>query len=194
MLQISVKQKGNNVIDFLKEIPWTFNETITTDYEINTSISIIFISIRFHLCKPEYIYKKIKSQRKYKVQVLLVLVDVKNYEKCTEELFYVADKYGFTMVLAFSNEEAGKYIKSFALPKSINMIRKKPSSEREQIVEFITAFPKFNKTDAVQLMNSSSSVFDLVKNIDDMKHVFGLGDKKINFFKFYLDKPFDEFE
>ncbi|KAG0440389.1 Mating-type switching protein swi10 [Dictyocoela muelleri] len=194
MIQISIKQKGNNVIEYLKGTPWSYNETITTDYEINMDTSIIFLSIRFHLCKPEYIYKKIKAQRKYKIQVLLVLVDVNNYEKCIAELFYISDKNGFSMVLAFSNEEAGKYIKSFELRKSINLIRKRADGEREKILEFITSFPKINKTDALQLISNNLSLFEMVKNVDDIKFVFGIGDKKIDIFKYYLDKPFEESE
>lgn len=194
MIQVSIKQKGNNILEYLKDVKWSYNDKITTDYEINGIISIVFLSMRFHLCKPDYIYDKFKSQRKYKTQILLVLVDVLNYEKCSEELFFISNEYNFTMILSFSNEEAGKYIKSFSQQKNINLIRKKSYTNEEKITEFFTSFPKINKSDAKQIINNNKSIYDFFKNMENIKSITGIGKKKIDSLNEYLDKKFDEFE
>lgn len=190
VIKVNSHQRGNNVLDFLTQVRWSFYDTLTTDYEIENFISVLFLSLRFHTQKPDYIFSRLNQLREYKVQILLILIDLQNYEEYLKE-FVVLDHQIF---YCFSNDEAAKYLAALDLNahRSTDILKQKYShdlDERKQ--EFIIKFPKLNKNDAKKLTRAKS-IFSLLANENYKKQK--ITDKKIKSIEYYLNMSFQQNE
>ncbi|ADM12453.1 Ercc1-like DNA excision repair protein [Encephalitozoon intestinalis ATCC 50506] len=187
MIKVSPLQKGNNVLNYLSNASWHYDNSITPDYEINRSTALLFLSLRFHSCKPEYIHKRINKLKPYKVKVLLVHVDIPNYSKTIQELF---DTTSLTMVLGFSIDECSRYIRGFdeAGKRSIEAIRRGSHDEEG----FLTAFPKVNKSNAQQILKYNGTLLRFFgKSSEEMEKIPGLGKTKSEDIIKYLNMQFE---
>ena len=54
-LLVSDRQKGNPLLKHLKNVPWKHDATITPDYVLGDRNCAVFISIRYHMLKPQYL-------------------------------------------------------------------------------------------------------------------------------------------
>ena len=71
-------------------------------------------SLRYHKLHPNYIYERLKELGKqYALRILLVLVDTGDHVKALRELTRISVILEFTVVLAWSNEEAARYLETF---------------------------------------------------------------------------------
>ena len=190
VIKVNAHQRGNNVLDYLTRVRWNFEENLTTDYEIENFISVIFISLRFHTAKPEYIIARLNELKDYKVCILLILVDIRNYEQYLKE-FVCLDQQIF---YCFSNDEAAKYLALLDLSanKSTDLLKKKYSQnhfERKQ--EFLSKFPKLNKNDSQDLSQGKSLHSLLVKDSDDHFENQKLSNAKKTMLNEFLDMDFE---
>ncbi|KAF9765078.1 Mating-type switching protein swi10 [Nosema granulosis] len=186
MIKINSLQKGNNLISHLSFSTFVYEDKLSTDYEINGSISVLFLSLRFHCCKPEYIYKRINKLKPYKVSILLLLVDSDNYSSTLLELH---ERVRITIIVAFSNEECARYLRGFDINanRSINLIRKKDSDHET----FLTSFKKLNKNDVEGILNNYTSLKEAFEDVDkNMKFIGGVGEIKSSVLKKYYEMDF----
>lgn len=136
-ITIHPSQKGNPLIKALKNVPYEYTSILKTDYLINGHISVLFLSLKYHKLRPEYIYERIrkamgskvsvdsnginasttevrnttKSQNYANLQALLLLLDSPtNYWDSLEEITKACISNGITLLLAWSFDEAGEYI------------------------------------------------------------------------------------
>lgn len=186
MIKVSPLQNGNNVLSYLSQTSWHYDNAVTADYEINNTTAVLFLSLRFHSCKPEYIHKRINKLKPYKLRVLLVHVDVPNYNKTLRELFNTVP---LTMVLAFTTEECSRYIQGFNLSgtRSIKAIRRKENDHST----FLRSFPKVNKSDVIQVFEryeTLESFFE--KSEGEIEVTQGFGKIKAQTITRYLDMEF----
>ncbi|KAF7683292.1 DNA excision repair protein ERCC-1 [Astathelohania contejeani] len=189
MLKVSDLQTGNGVLEYLKYIPWVYSKDLSCDYEIHDTIGVLFLSIQFHCTKPEYIHKRFKKIKlKYNLRILLVLVDAKNPETCIEELFSIATKNNFTMLLAYSNEEAGKYIHSLVVGRRNTRKKKEIQNEKQ---DFLKAFPHISTTDSEHLSQAFENIISLIDcDIKYLKNIPGIGKKKAELIKKIFEEDF----
>ncbi|KAK1349382.1 DNA excision repair protein ERCC-1 [Hamiltosporidium tvaerminnensis] len=188
MITVNTNQKGNNILNFLSKSTFCFGENIKTDYE-TANASIIFLSLKFHCVKPEYIYKRIKTSTKNR-KILLLHADTVNYELKIEELFQIADTNNFILIIAFSNEECARYIQAFDIneKRSLDILRKKETNQKEIYETFLCYFPKINKTDASKIIG-----FDVNLNVFFNSKIENiLGKNKSENIKNYLEMEFDK--
>lgn len=172
MIKVSPLQRGNSVLNYLSQTLWHYEDGMTADYEVNGTTGILFLSLRFHSCKPEYIHKRIRRLKAYKLQVLLVHVDVANYNRTVRELL---NSVLLTMVLGFSNEECSRYIQGFNVGQSINAIRRRENDQQG----FLGRFPLVNKTDVGEVMSRYGSVGEfLLSGSAEMEKIKGFGKAK----------------
>lgn len=187
MIKVNPNQKGNNILTHINKTAWHFNDQ-TTDYEINNDISILFLSIRFHVSKPEYIHRRIKKLEKYKHCVLMIRIDTVNYESILLELFEISNLYGCVMILCFSDIECGFYLSSFDVKnRGFMKIRRKC----ETVEEFLKIVPKVNKIDVKKIMKSVENLKDLMGREDKwLKSAVGLSEMKIDLMRKYFRMSF----
>lgn len=75
---VNTKQKGNPLLKSINNIPWEFDESIVPDYVVGKTACVLFLSIRYHQLKPDYIQERLKMLGKmYELRILLVQVDTK---------------------------------------------------------------------------------------------------------------------
>lgn len=71
-------------------------------------------SLRYHRIHPEYILDRMsRLARLYILRVLLVLVDVDDYHDVLRELNRNAILNDYTLMLAWSFEEAARYLETY---------------------------------------------------------------------------------
>lgn len=171
MIKVSETQRGNGLLNYLNTAVWQYDAQTRTDYEINSSTAVLFLSLRFHASKPEYIYKRINGTGEFRLRVLMVLVDVPNYNLPLRELFRNAP---LTIVLCRSNEECARYLRGFdaAKKRTTDTLRRRTAG----IDSFLESFPSINKTDCKNIRSSFKTAQRLL-NADEaeLSNIAGLG-------------------
>ncbi|ONH64963.1 DNA repair protein RAD10 [Cyberlindnera fabianii] len=126
--QISVNksQEGNPLLQAIKNVNWAYAEARNPyDYLVNNR-EVIFLSLRYHKLHPEYIGNRMKALMRRNA-ILLTVVDVENSEQIIRELNKLCLFNEFTLILAFTFEQAGKYISFMATTPSKVIKRKAPA-------------------------------------------------------------------
>uniref|UniRef100_A0A8B9VFP3 ERCC excision repair 1, endonuclease non-catalytic subunit n=1 Tax=Anas zonorhyncha TaxID=75864 RepID=A0A8B9VFP3_9AVES len=105
--------RGNPVLRFVRGVPWEFGD-IVPDYVLGPSTCALFLSLRYHNLNPDYIHERLRSLgRSYALQLLLLQVDVKDPHQAVKELAKICVLADCTLILAWSPEEAGRYLETY---------------------------------------------------------------------------------
>lgn len=211
-VQVAQSQKGNPLLESpsMKMTPWSFNGLVLLDYYINATIQVLFLSLKYHKLRPEYVWRRIEKLKggsssadvdsnDQALRVLLVVVDIDSPQDALCSLLVLCVKNDLTLVIAWSFDEAGNYI---AYLKLNEMARSKVSSSiqgikkgdfNSNIVETLTTVRAINKTDVANLLANCKSFKDIVlaaTNENGLKQIPGLGDRKVQNLKTIFSNPF----
>ncbi|KAL6453451.1 ERCC1 DNA excision repair protein ERCC-1 [Candida maltosa Xu316] len=213
---VSPTQKGNILLSNskMKTTAWRFDKSVLCDYYINPTFQILFLSLKLHKLRPEYIdfrWQKFNkgstintTKKDNTLRVLLVVVDIEAHQ---EPLRYLSDfciKHDLSLVLAWSFEEAGNYI---ALSKEIDDTPAKAKKSVQgtrgadyntSVVEAFTGIKSVNKTDVSNLLANCKSVKEIIlqsckEDNDDgvgLANIPGLGATKLTNLKQVFSEPF----
>lgn len=221
------EQTGNPVLSCITKCPWSFVDKHPYDYSLGARAGAYFLSIRYHRMHPNYIYERVRrvsnaststkttvlttppKEETGLLRLLILLVDVPNPEKTILELTRVSLSLEFSIVLAWSNEEAARYLETFKLfeHRSADSIRarKPPPSlsantnncslkkdvSLSAAIDFLTALPKVNRTDAATMLASFGTpghALDVKRQ--DLELCAGFGETKIGAVLGILNEPF----
>lgn len=188
MIKVAAIQRGNKLIEYLGTTPWHYDASCSADYEINLSTYILFLSLKFHNAKPEYIHRRIAKLKDARIQVLIVLIDTPNFNTTLQELFRTVS---ITIVLCRTYEECAKYIRGFEIcsKRSSDVLRRKEST----INVFLQTLGKVNKTDSVNLQSHFSTLREILMASErELSSVQGIGRTKAEQLKNHLNKPFKD--
>ncbi|KAI4291251.1 DNA excision repair protein ERCC-1 [Pancytospora philotis] len=186
MIQVSEVQRGNGVLSYLNAACWYYDADTSADYVINHSSSVLFLSLKFHACRPEYIYKRINRLKKTALNVLMVLVDVPNCMLALRELYRTVP---LTIVACRSNEECSLYLRGLDMAKrrTSMAIRKKTPG----YAGFVESFPSINKTDSAAIRAAYPGIADLLRaDLGSLSSIKGIGSTKASGIIEYLKMPF----
>ena len=184
MLRVSNTQRGNTLLSHLDGTSWTYDDAITADYEIHRDVSILFLSLKFHTCKPEYIIKRIRRLKETRLRIVLVLLDTSNYQLPLRELYGLDT---VTIVPCRSFQECALYIKGFNVAGS----RARPRERRPAQGEFLACFPGVAGSDAEETLGKGVSLRELIcSSREELAQGPGIGDKKAKLLAEYFSKPF----
>jgi DNA excision repair protein ERCC-1 len=191
---VSPRQKGNPIINSIRSVPWEYADIIP-DYVLGTTTCALFLSLKYHRLHPEYIYNRIqKLAGKYNLRILLVMVDIQTHEEPLKELSKTSLINNVTIILAWSAQEAGRYLElfktyEFAAPTSIRAQTSAAYSDR--MVDFITVPRSINKTDALGLVSNFGSVRTAVNAApEEVSMIAGWGEKKVQRWCGAVREPF----
>ena len=171
----------------MKTTPWSFNGSILSDYYINASVQILFLSLKYHKVHPEYIWQRLKklhrgssvsSRSDNSLRVLLVVVDIDAYNEVLRKLADLCIKQDLSLVLAWSFEEAGNYI---------------AYAKQYETSASNATVPAVNKTDVVNLLANFHSFHNVVKegsNGTKLGDILGMGSRKVENMKRVFTEPF----
>jgi len=191
---VNIRQKGNPILNNIRGVPWEWAET-PADYVLGLTTCALFLSLKYHRLHPEYIYTRIKGlQHKFKLRIILTMVDIDNHEEALKELSKTSLINEVTLILCWSAAEGGRYLELFksyehAPPTSIKAHQSTSYSDR--LVEFITVPRSVNKTDAVSLVSTFGSLRTAVNaQPEEIALVAGWGGKKVQRWCGSVREPF----
>lgn len=202
-IQVNPKQRGNPILKSITNIPWEFNDKIIPDYVVGKAACVLFLSIRYHNLKPDYIHERLKQLGKnYELRVLLVQVDIKESQNALKHLTRICLLADLTLMLAWTPEEAGKIIETYKLfeNRSPDFIMEKSETDNyqkvkevkanreivfnifyflNQVVNALTSIKSVNKTDAMTLLTNFGTLGNLIQASENKLNACpGLGVKK----------------
>ncbi|XP_070579395.1 DNA excision repair protein ERCC-1-like [Ptychodera flava] len=163
---VNMRQRGNPILKHIRNVPWEFGD-ILPDYVMGKTTCALFLSIRYHNLKPDYIHDRLKQLgQSYELRVLLVQVDVKDPHHAVKDLTKIAILADCTLILAWSPEEAGRYLETFKAyeSKPPDMLKERVDSDYlSRAIDCLTTVKKVNKTDVVTLLSTFGSMEGIAK-------------------------------
>ena len=191
---VSTRQKGNPILNHVKSLPWEYSD-IPCDYVLGATTCAMFLSLKYHRLHPEYIYGRIRQLGKsYNLRILLTMVDIENHEQALQELSKTSMINNLTLILAWSAQEAGRYIELFksyehASPSSIRA--RQAESWQESLTEFVTTPRNINKTDAASLISNFGTLRAAINaEPEELALIPGWGEKKVKSWYTTVREPF----
>jgi DNA excision repair protein ERCC-1 len=178
----------------LRQFAWEFSD-IPADYVLGQTTCALFLSLKYHLLHPEYIYNRIKSLAgKYLLRILLVMVDIGTHEDSLKELSKTSLVNNVTVILCWSAAEAARYVELYKSYEHANASAIKgveSKSYAEKMVDFVTVPRSINKTDAVSIVSAFGSIKAAVNaRPEEISVVSGWGEKKVRKWCTVVDEPF----
>ncbi|XP_004710637.1 DNA excision repair protein ERCC-1 [Echinops telfairi] len=191
---VSSRQRGNPVLKFIRNVPWEFGEVLA-DYVLGQSTCALFLSLRYHNLHPDYIHERLQSLGKnFALRVLLVQVDVKDPQQALKELAKMCILADCTLILAWSPEEAGRYLETYKAyeQKPADLLKEKLEQDFvSRVTECLTTVKSVNKTDSQTLLATFGSLEQLIAaSREDLALCPGLGPQKARRLFDVLHEPF----
>nr|XP_060507449.1 DNA excision repair protein ERCC-1 isoform X3 [Panthera onca] len=152
-------------------------------------------SLRYHNLHPDYIHGRLQSLGKsFALRVLLVQVDVKDPQQALKELAKMCILADCTLVLAWSPEEAGRYLETYKAyeQKPADLLMEKLEQDFvARVTECLTTVKSVNKTDSQTLLTTFGSLEQLIAaSREDLALCPGLGPQKARRLFDVLHEPF----
>ncbi|KAM9631730.1 DNA excision repair protein ERCC-1 isoform 1-T1 [Trichechus inunguis] len=191
---VSPRQRGNPVLKFVRNVPWEFGDVLP-DYMLGQSTCALFLSLRYHNLHPDYIHQRLQSLGKnFALRVLLVQVDVKDPQQALKELAKMCILADCTLVLAWSPEEAGRYLETYKAyeQKPADLLMEKLEQDFiSRVTDCLTTVKSVNKTDSQTLLAIFGSLEQLIAaSREDLALCPGLGPQKARRLFDVLHEPF----
>ncbi|KAM3402719.1 hypothetical protein ACQJBY_006501 [Aegilops geniculata] len=167
---VSNRQKGNPLLKHIRNARWTFAD-IVPDYVIGQSSCALYISLRYHLLHPDYLYYRIRElQKNFKLRVILCHIDIEDVVKPLHEVTRTSLLHDCTLLCGWSLEECGRYL------ETIKVFENKPAdSIREH-------------TDNDYLSRSLSRIMDA--SMEELARCPGIGERKVKRLHDTFHEPF----
>lgn len=191
---VSPRQRGNPVLQFVRNVPWEFGE-VQPDYVLGQSTCALFLSLRYHNLHPDYIHERLQGLGKsFALRVLLVQVDVKDPQQALKELAKMCILADCTLILAWSPEEAGRYLETYKAyeQKPADLLMEKLEQDFvSRVTDCLTTVKSVNKTDSQTLLAAFGSLEQLIAaSREDLALCPGLGPQKARRLYDVLHEPF----
>lgn len=191
---VNPRQKGNPVLKHIRNVPWEMGDIIP-DYLLGPSTCALFLSLRYHHFNPEYIHERLKLLgQRYELRILLVQVDVKDPHQTIRELSKMAIMADCTLMLAWSSEEAGRYLETYKVYENKPpdaLLGQSEGDYLSKLTDCLTTVKGINKTDVVSLSSTFGSLANMATaSKDDLALLPGFGPLKAQRLHDLLQQPF----
>ncbi|XP_038999218.1 DNA excision repair protein ERCC-1 isoform X2 [Hibiscus syriacus] len=167
---VSHRQKGNPLLKHIRNVRWAFAD-IVCDYLLGQNSCALYLSLRYHLLHPDYLYYRIRElQKNFKLRVVLCHVDVEDVVKPLLEVTKTALLHDCTLLCGWSLEECGRYL------ETIKVYENKPAD----LIQ--------GQMDTDYLSRSLSSIMDA--SMEDLARCPGIGERKVKRLHDTFHEPF----
>lgn len=221
---VNSNQQKNPLLQSLRSVRYVLTDAISpAHYLLSDSCCALFLSLKYHVIHPEYIYERVNELSRggglYQLKVLLVMVDHVVYEAHLKELTILAVRTNWTLLVAWTYEEAARHIEHLRVnaekPADVIMGRfddglgcgttststsstgnsssssSKAFSMNQSLVDALTSVKSVNRTDAATLLGSFDTFGDLVRaNTDLLTCCPGISMVKAKRLQTLFQKPF----
>uniref|UniRef100_A0A0D9XLL6 DNA excision repair protein ERCC-1 n=1 Tax=Leersia perrieri TaxID=77586 RepID=A0A0D9XLL6_9ORYZ len=191
---VSHRQKGNPLLKHIRNARWTYAD-IVPDYVLGQSSCALYISLRYHLLHPDYLYYRIKElQKNFKLRVILCHIDVEDVVKPLHEVTRTALLHDCTLLCGWSLEECGRYLETIKVyeNKSADSIREHMDNDYlSRLTHALTSIRHVNKTDVVTLGSSFGSLSQVMNaSMEELARCPGIGERKVKRLHDTFHEPF----
>ncbi|XP_071108014.1 DNA excision repair protein ERCC-1-like [Haliotis cracherodii] len=193
-LIVNQRQRGNPILKHVRNIPWEYGN-IVPDYVMGQSTCALFLSLRYHQLNPEYVHKRLQLLGKsFDLRVLLVQVDIKDPHHLLKDLAKMCILADCTLMLAFSPEEAGRYLETYKVyenkpPEAI--MERTENNFMAKMTDCLTTVKSVNKTDCMTLMTTFGSLEKVMKaGREELSLCPGFGPQKAQRLHDVFHQPF----
>ncbi|XP_069738640.1 DNA excision repair protein ERCC-1 isoform X4 [Phaenicophaeus curvirostris] len=188
---VSPRQRGNPVLRFVRNVPWEFGDVVP-DYVLGQSTCALFLSLRYHHLHPDYIHERLRLLgRSYELRVLLLQKDPLQALKDLAKVCILAD---CTLLLAWSPEEAGRYLETYKSyeQKPPDLLKERVEQDfLSRMSDCLTSVRSVNRTDVVSLLGAFGSLASLAAaSPQDLSLCPGIGPQKAKRLFDALHAPF----
>ncbi|KAL1802326.1 hypothetical protein ACET3Z_030973 [Daucus carota] len=191
---VSNRQKGNPLLKHIRNVRWEFAD-INCDYLLGQNTCALFLSIRYHLLHPDYLYFRIRElQKNFKLRVVLCHVDVEDVVKPLLEITKTAMLHDCTLLCAWSLEECGRYLETLKVyeNKPADIIQGQMDTDyTSRLTGALTSIRHVNKTDVVTLGSTFGSLSHIMDaSMEDLGRCPGIGERKVKRLYETFHEPF----
>ncbi|KAL5703112.1 Excision repair cross-complementation group 1 [Ranunculus cassubicifolius] len=191
---VSHRQKGNPLLKHIRNVKWVFADVVC-DYLLGQSSCALYLSLRYHLLHPDYLYFRIRElQKNYKLRVVLCHVDVEDVIKPLLEVTKTALLHECTLLCAWSLEECGRYLETIKVyeNKPADLLQGQMDTDYlSRMNHALTAVRRVNKTDVVNLGSNFGSLSRIMDaSMEDLARCPGIGEKKVKRLYDTFHEPF----
>ncbi|OMO89239.1 DNA repair protein rad10 [Corchorus olitorius] len=191
---VSHRQKGNPLLKHIRNVRWAFAD-IVCDYLLSQSSCALYLSLRYHLLHPDYLYYRIRElEKNFKLRVVLCHVDVEDVVKPLLEVTKTALLHDCTLLCGWSLEECGRYLETIKVyeNKPADLIQGQMDTDYlSRLNHALTTVRHVNKTDVVTIgstFGSLSSIMDA--SMEDLARCPGIGERKVKRLYDTFHEPF----
>eukprot|EP00127_Corallochytrium_limacisporum_P004759 Clim_evm113s172 gene=Clim_evmTU113s172 len=179
LIMVNVRQKGNPILKYIRNVGWNF-EKIEPDFILGQTTCALYLSMKYHRLHPEYIYTRLRElDHKFDVRVLLLMVDVPDHKETLKELTKAAILKNFTLILAWSVEEAARYLETYKAYENKGpdlLMERSETDYLSRMTEAMTSVRSVNKTDVISLISVKDSFLDCVDSpVAELNQIPGIG-------------------
>lgn len=191
---VSHRQRGNPLLKHIRNARWTFADVVP-DYVLGQSSCALYLSIRYHLLHPDYLYYRIRElQKNFRLRVILCHVDVEDVIKPLHEITRTALLHDCTLLCGWSLEECGRYLETIKVyeNKPADSIREHMDNDYlSRLTHGLTSIRHVNKTDVVTLGSSFGSLSQIMNgSMDELARCPGIGERKVRRLYDTFHEPF----
>lgn len=165
------------------------------DFVLGEGACALFLSLRYHLQHPDYLLRRIRELRQsYRVRMVLCLVDMEDSVAPLEAVTRIAFHNDFTVVCAWSNAEAGRYLETFKAyeKKSAAAIQERVHPDyMSQVTDCLITVRAVTKPNAATLVSAFGSLRSLLQaSPEELSLCPGMGTRKSQRLHDVLHAPF----
>ncbi|KAK7344223.1 hypothetical protein VNO77_13584 [Canavalia gladiata] len=195
---VSHRQKGNPLLKHIRNVRWIFADVVC-DYLLGQSSCALYISLRYHLLHPDYLYYRIRElQKNFKLRVVLCHVDVEDVVKPLLEITKTALLHDCTLLCGWSLEECGRYLETIKVyeNKPADIIQGQMDTDYlSRLTHALTTVRHVNKTDVVTLGTTFGSLSHIMgASMEDLARCPGIGERKVKRLFDTFHEPFKRVE
>ncbi|KAI5117222.1 hypothetical protein M0805_008692 [Coniferiporia weirii] len=187
-------QRLNPLLECIKNVSKEFGD-IVPDFQLGRTTCALFLSLKYHRLHPEYIHQRIqKLGSTYNLRILLLMCDVSEHQDPIRELTKTCLINNITVMVCWSNEEAGTYLATYKAfeHRPPDLIKERVDKEYSAMLRSaLTSINRVNKTDVETLRTSFGSFAKIAHaNPEQLRSLPGFGQVKVRRLVDAFDKPF----
>eukprot|EP00252_Welwitschia_mirabilis_P008535 TRINITY_DN20440_c0_g1_i1.p1 TRINITY_DN20440_c0_g1~~TRINITY_DN20440_c0_g1_i1.p1 ORF type:complete len:408 (+),score=86.50 TRINITY_DN20440_c0_g1_i1:193-1416(+) len=191
---VSRRQQGNPLLKHVRNVRWTFGD-ILPDYLLGANTCALYISLRYHLLHPDYIYYRIRElQRNYRLRIVLCHVDVEDVVKPLHEVTRTAVFHDCTLLCGWSLQECARYLETIKAyeKKPADMIQERLDNDYlSRLTNALTSVHRINKCDVVTLGANFGTLAGIFgASMDELARCPGIGERKVKRLYDAFHEPF----
>ncbi|ESQ49554.1 hypothetical protein EUTSA_v10020823mg [Eutrema salsugineum] len=191
---VSNRQKGNPLLKHIRNVKWVFSEIIP-DYLLGQSTCALYLSLRYHLLHPDYLYFRIRElQKNFKLRIVLCHVDVEDSVKPLLEVTKTALLHDCTLLCAWSLTECARYLETIKVyeNKPADLIQGQMDTDYlSRLNHSLTSIRHVNKSDVVTLGSTFGSLAHIMDaSMEDLARCPGIGERKVKRLYDTFHEPF----